>query len=366
MLAGYEAGTQIRAVYDFVAPKFIPSCFLVCCSHASRTCEGQPHCPAIDVTVDCQHAQSPYVVRGKHKLSFFPDPLPPDPNLQKPHISQGKPLEQQRKIVMPNPQPQTLTTHLLDLDPHAFETATQHPFLRLAGQSRLPSQTLLSWLLQDRLYALSYISFIGALLAKIDIPTTQARKESIEWRITELCIDALVNIKREVGLFEDILGEWFGWGKGEAEGGNGGSGEKHRDRDDAEVRRETRCYQDLFAGAGASGQSLLVGLTVLWATEKCYLEAWRFARAQRGDVGSEGEKQEQGQERKGGERDVLRDVLIPNWSSEEFEEFVVRIGGLVDELAKEVKVDGREMERCENAWRQVVWCEERFWPEVKE
>ena len=135
-------------------------------------------------------------------------------------------------------------------------------------------------------------------------------------------------------MFEDVLRQEFGW----AEGG--------------EVpRQETRAYADVFAGASRASASLLEGLVVLWATEKCYLEAWKYAKAQSGD-----------RAREDGEEDVLQKTLIPNWTSEEFETFVDTIGDLVNELGEDAAQG--EWTKAEEAWRQVLWAEERFWPEV--
>jgi hypothetical protein len=63
----------------------------------------------------------------------------------------------------------------------------------------------------------------------------------------------------------------------------------------------------------------------------------------------------------------LRERFIPNWTSGEFEEFVDGIGEVVDAWVGEME-DGKGKEevvgRCERWWRQVIWLEERFWPDV--
>ncbi|KAJ3196519.1 hypothetical protein HK101_008703 [Irineochytrium annulatum] len=230
-----------------------------------------------------------------------------------------------------------LTSHLLSHAPASFALATTHPWLKLAGTSSLQPSALLAWLSQDRLYALNYVSFIGSLLAKIAIPTTADRETTLEWRIVSTLIDALTNIRREVGMFEDVLRGEFGWREG---------GET--------PRMETRAYADVFAGAAASSKSILEGMTVLWATERCYLEAWRFAKSQPLSAALAAKD----------EKDVMRDTLIPNWTSDEFVEFVDTIGDLVDELAAKVEEGGSEWKKAEEAWRQVLWAEERFWPTV--
>jgi thiaminase len=126
--------------------------------------------------------------------------------------------------------------------------------------------------------------------------------------------------------------------------------------------RITQAYIDMFMSAGSAATSLLEGMVVLWATEACYLQAWRFAAScgasRKSTAGPE-------QDADGG---ALRTRFIPNWTSPEFEAFVRRIGDVVDELAGQIKgAEEREnlMGRCVQWWRQVVWLEERFWPVVK-
>jgi thiaminase len=224
-----------------------------------------------------------------------------------------------------------LTARLLAYDPSAFKSATQHPWLKLAGTNALSQPALLAWLTQDRLYALNYPTFIGSLLSKLQLSSAATRTETLEWRICSLLIDSLTNIRRELQMFETVLRDEFEF----REGGEVAS-------------RETRAYADVFAGAARAAAGLLEGMTVLWATEKCYLEAWKYAR----DL-------ESGEKNAG---HVLRRILIPNWTSVEFEEFVDRIGGLVDELGE--RANEEEWAVAERAWRQVLWAEEKFWPVV--
>ncbi|SMR52341.1 unnamed protein product [Zymoseptoria tritici ST99CH_3D1] len=235
--------------------------------------------------------------------------------------------------------PPSLTTHLLSLTPSHLHTATTHPFLLAAATSTLPPSILTTWLAQDRLYALSYPSFIGSILSSLPLPSHPSRSTSLEWRVADVLIDALANIRREIGMFEEVARQ-EGW---EAEVCGG----------EVEEGRATRCYRDLFAGATGGAKGWVVGLVVLWATEECYLRAWKFAKshcvAQKGE-GDAGQ-------------DVMARVFIPNWSSEEFEGFVGRLRGLVDEVG--VEEGGWVWRECERAWRQVVWIESIFWPDVE-
>jgi thiaminase len=232
----------------------------------------------------------------------------------------------------------SLTSHLLHLDNLALKVATQHPFLEAAATSSLPEDKLKAWLGQDRLYALSYANFIGALIAKTPIPTTADRETTLEWRAVDLFIDCLTNIRNEVKLFEETA-EAEGW---------------LDEISNASPSVQTRAYQDLFAGAASPSKPLLVGLTVLWATEECYLRSWRYSQS----------KMDQGLRPK--DKDIMQRSFIPNWSSPEFEAFVRRMGGLVNKFGTErAEEDSWEWQECETAWRQVVWLEKEFWPEVK-
>ncbi|KAJ5582366.1 hypothetical protein N7535_000986 [Penicillium sp. DV-2018c] len=152
----------------------------------------------------------------------------------------------------------------------------------------------------------------------------------------------------------------WGWGKGKP-GTRGLESEVERSGTIFFcANRTTRAYIDMFMSAASGGVSITEGLTVLWATEVCYLRSWRFAaRCMRED----------------GERDykndadggALREKFIGNWSSVEFEEFVNRIGDVLDSMSEQIK-GSEESElmrvRCLEWWRQIVWLEENFWPTV--
>lgn len=312
-----------------------------------------------------------------------------------------------------------LTTYLTTSCPHPLTRATTNPFLICAGRGTLPKPLLSQWLSQDRLYAQSYIRFIGLLLSKIRLPThnpDSARSDALtaEGRAVDVLIDALGNIRRELRFFDDVAtefgldltavspedgmvlfaGEGVGGdgarggtgvktGGGSAGGGGcpdppGGSGccgsteggkpTTTAGRGDPEKgctiffgpNRTTRAYIDLFMSAGSAGASLLEGMVVLWATEECYLRSWRYAKGYMEGTG-DGEKDADG--------GALRRRFIPNWTSDEFEGFVRRIGDVVDDLAGLVKgAEEGELRRgqCLEWWRQVLWLEERFWPVVQQ
>lgn len=356
-----------------------------------------------------------------------------------------------------------LTSWLLSATPQALKRATTHPFLASAGSGTLSKETLSQWLSQDRLYAQSYIRFIGMLLTKIHLPvippctdTPHTTRTTIEQTLIDVLIDALVNIRTELHFFESTAVQYgldltsippdeggaslsdsgliatsagiSTTGSGSCPGSTGaicsgvGSGEIDEDSSnrrsaqlhelcksqgecqmqagsdvcnpptphvaanpsastpDSELcqpsrlasggpvergpvffaaNRITRAYIDMFMSVASPGVSALEGVAVLWATEVCYLRAWRYAA-------SYGKKKvQEGKSDIDADGGALREKFIPNWSSVEFEQFVNRIGDVLDQMAGEIK-GAEEVEamraRCLEWWKQVVWLEERFWP----
>jgi thiaminase len=320
-----------------------------------------------------------------------------------------------------------LTAFLLSSTPDALKRATTHPFLASAGRGTLPKPRLSQWLSQDRLYAQSYIRFIGLLLSKIRLPSQNPSKTAIpEQNAITVLIDALVNIRTELAFFEKTASDYnldltavspeeggckltscgsgsdittsagistSGSGSCPGSTGNGdvestapghelcssqgecqmpggevcapGSQGQGREERCGTIffcaGRTTRAYIDMFMSAGSSGVSVLEGLAVLWATEVCYLRSWRYAA---GCMAEDGERDY----KKDADGGALRERFIGNWSSVEFEGFVDRIGDVVDEMAGHIK-GAEELEimrgRCLEWWRQIVWLEENFWPNVE-
>ncbi|OAP54888.1 hypothetical protein AYL99_10588 [Fonsecaea erecta] len=167
--------------------------------------------------------------------------------------------------------PPSLTTILLTSAPQQFAQATEHPFLRLAGQGALPKHTLSRWLSQDRLYAQAYIGFIGSLIARVDLPYVNVpdKSTSLRWRIVNCLTGALQNIHTELKFF-------------------GNTAAKYGLELDAPTRADgmftaeqaTKQYIDLFRAFWTDpSMSLLEGMVVLWATETVYLSAWSYARS---------------------------------------------------------------------------------------
>lgn len=274
-----------------------------------------------------------------------------------------------------------LTTHLQTLHRPLYKTATTHPFLTHAATGTLPRPLLAAWLSQDRLYAHSYIRFIGALLSKICLPSHNPDSAKpgagmAEHRAVNVLIDALVNIRREVQFFRDVAEEYeldlealpvrsSCRGSEEGEGEGGGEGVEEEGGKVFGPNPITHAYIDLFMSASSPGTTLLEGMVVLWATEITYLRAWQYASSHISPSTTSPSYKDPSQD---GDNGALRTKFIPNWTSPEFEEFVVRIGDVVDEMAGQVKgSEAREwlLGRCAVWWRQVLWLEGRFWPDVR-
>jgi hypothetical protein len=111
----------------------------------------------------------------------------------------------------------------------------------------------------------------------------------------------------------------------------------------------------------------LEGAITFWGTERCYLEAWTWARDHANTVGRDVANDADG--------GALRKEFIPNWSSKEFRAFVDRLQALIDEavadaLGKVPEGDEREkvkaelLERVEGPWKTLLEAERAFWPDL--
>ncbi|PKY08333.1 heme oxygenase-like protein [Aspergillus campestris IBT 28561] len=290
----------------------------------------------------------------------------------------------------------TLTTHLLTTHPPTPK-AIAHPFLTSAGKGTIPTHLLSAWLAQDRLYAQTYIRFIGHLLSKVDLPvlppsqkeagnkkqTQKETKTEAHQKAASTLSACLANILTELSFFDSVADEYgldltpyTSFPSPSSSSTEGTTTTTNNEERKKGPNPTTQSYTDLFIASSASPTaSLLEGLVVLYATEFCYLRAWRHAAS----ILSErlrGSNADGGEDADGG---ALR-RLIPNWASVEFEVFVRGIGEVVDFVAEAEGLSslgegeggqggGGDVDdmlgRCEKWWRQVVWLEERFWPDVE-
>ena len=296
-------------------------------------------------------------------------------------------------ISLPSAQPfphmestrQPLTSTLLNHNPHLFSLATTHPFLRLSGLGLVPASTLSRWLSQDRLYAQSYVSFIGGLIARVHLPYAfvNDKDNSLRWKIVKVLNASLQNIFRELEFFESVAKRYGlelekAW---EAKDDKSGRG--------FEASGGTRQYESLFRAFGTDPtMTLLEGMVVLWATEQCYLSAWRYAANQeRKQSGSqsplkngsgwgdqinrtmstitseptdEDKRSKYASDLDGG---ALRKEFIPNWTSTDFEGFVQEIADATNELAEREEA-WRKLDVYKAVWEHICEVERRFWPGV--
>ncbi|KAK4170059.1 hypothetical protein QBC43DRAFT_307076 [Cladorrhinum sp. PSN259] len=269
----------------------------------------------------------------------------------------------------------SLTAHLLSTNSSLFASATQHPFLLAAAHGTLPKDTLSRWLANDRLYIHSYIRAAGKLLESIELPiqtgSSPSETESFEIQLVDWLIEALVAVRREERMFLDVS-ERYGLSLelGSSEIGVAAGGklpglviiqEAFKNIVPAKQELSTRSVE----GTEPKRLPWLEGAVTFWGTERCYLDAWSWAKA------NEPESKDVREDADGG---ALRKEFIPNWSSKGFRQFVEKLGGLIDEaVGKELeKVEGEErdgvkgeiLERIEGKWKTLLEGEKAFWPDI--
>lgn len=121
-----------------------------------------------------------------------------------------------------------------------------------------------------------------------------------------------------------------------------------------EAVKATRDYIDLFESMADPGKTLLEGMVLLWATERCYLDAWKYSKAHRPRISSSLDDADGG---------ALNDSFIPNWTSPEFEKFVADIARYTDELARREGASASDP-RYSEMWHRVLEIEKSFWPDL--
>jgi thiaminase len=237
----------------------------------------------------------------------------------------------------------SFTQSLLESNVPAFHAATRAPFLQAAGQGRISRRSLSQWVSQDRIYAQAYIGFTGCLLAKVKLPHhfVHDHKESLEWSIMDMLFGALGYIHRELRFFAETAARYglhleYPSRPGESFG----------------ATKATRDYIELFDSIADPRKTLLDGMLLLWATERCYLEAWKYSKGQRPRISASFDDADGG---------ALNDAFIPNWTSPELEKFVADIAKYTDELARREGASANDPRHYE-MWHRVLEVEKEFWP----
>ncbi|KAH7313632.1 hypothetical protein B0I35DRAFT_435573 [Stachybotrys elegans] len=245
---------------------------------------------------------------------------------------------------------QRLTEQLLSNDPSAYISATQSPFLAAAAKGQLPKDVLGQWLANDRMYIHAYIGGLGNLLSFIQLPfKATERNNASPAKLLDWSIDALVNLRDEEQFFLATAAEYG----------------LTIDLAATETKVEgLRRFESMFKNITGSDHILLPWLEaaiIFYATEKCYLDAWSWAKGQMAEVG------EASNDADGG---ALRAKFIPQWSSPEFAKFVERLGNIIDEaVEREIAAHGegvkaRILRRATVTWHDVLVAEEAFWPKI--
>lgn len=252
----------------------------------------------------------------------------------------------------------SLTSFLVSASRPLFTAATQSPFLGAAGDGTLSKAKLSEWLRQDRLYAQAYIGFIGSLLANVKLPvqhiTFAQHGTSVRWRIAHILRASLDNIFRELKFFEDTAEKCGLDLQVDSAKPSCGIVEATADYVELFERFSSRSGHDYISD---SNQVLLNGLIVLWTTEKCYLEAWRFAASHSDASKAPASDADDG---------ALRNHFIPNWTCQEFADFVEQLEQLVNELMDDIGMNLTQdvQDELKQLWDEVLEIEKRFWPEL--
>lgn len=258
--------------------------------------------------------------------------------------------------------PQSLTAHLLSLKQDQFARATQSRFLARAASGTLPKNLISHWLANDRLYMQGYIRLTGELLRITKMPSQPTPSTSagpLELRLVDWLVSALVNIRREERFFMDVA-ERYGLDVN-LTGGDGKSIVEEKKIEG--LKRFEKLFDNLTTGQSAEAVlPWLEGVVLFWATEKVYFEAWSWAKVQaEGMVERDYESDADG--------GAMRKEFIPNWTNDEFIEFVNILEGILNE-GEQGAVDGdgglrkQIEERAGRVWQQLLDAEEAFWPNV--
>lgn len=249
----------------------------------------------------------------------------------------------------------SLTQSLLASDKAAYDRATQSPFLLAAAKGQLPKDVLGKWLANDRMYIHNYIRGAGRMLATYELPVAADQQKEPVFAVVDWVVEALANVRREEHFFIETARKY------------GITVDLPRGKD-GKVNEEgkvegLRKFEKLFGSVEPRTEMALPWLedaVVFWATEKCYLDAWSWAKSKEsgGDTASDDDS------------GALREEFIPNWSSPGFATFVDKLSSIIDKAAnREIESNGERaksnlLERVSHKWMEVLEAEQLFWPQV--
>lgn len=230
----------------------------------------------------------------------------------------------------------SLTSHLTSFSTvRPYSAATEHPFLTAAGNGTLSHELLALYLSQDRLYAAhGYPRFIGLLLASIPFSSqhgVESQQEQLNERVVRLATYSLTNVIREVAFFVETAKRYG------------------LDLEAWRERKQTRDYTAEMIRIAAAGR-LEDAVVFLWAMERVYLDAWKYAASVRSSTASI----------EATPTNAALTGFIDNWTNSEFERFVDDLADLVNAL--DIKPGSESWARAGEIWSRVVELEEAFWP----
>lgn len=241
-------------------------------------------------------------------------------------------------------------------DPAGFQRATQSPFLRRAAQGTLSKEVLGRWLANDRLYVHAYLRAAGRLLSFLPLPqlvpaaSAELHADPAS-KVLAWTIDDLLNIQHEERFFVDTATKYCLDLNLPAD--------EHGQVPASEKMPGLRQFEALFDGLQAADGELLPwleGAVVFYGTEKCYLEAWTWAKSQVDNPDKDGADDEDG--------GAVRQEFMPNWTSAEFVAFVQQLADIIDAAVQTQEDHAKEalLQRGLVKWRKILAAEEAFWP----
>lgn len=252
----------------------------------------------------------------------------------------------------------SFTQSLVASDPAGFQRATQSPFLRRAAEGTLSKDVLGEWLANDRLYIHGYIRAAGRLLSFLPLPETvpasaAERHADPASQLLGWTIAALVNIQREERFFVETATRYgINVNLPAAAGGTVPASAK------LDGLRRFEALFDSLRAADDGPLPWLESAVVFYGTEKCYLEAWTWAKSHLDDT-KDGTSDEDG--------GAVRKEFIANWTSAEFGAFVEELGDIIDGAVQAVQGEEAQealRQRGLVQWRALLAAEEAFWPAV--
>jgi thiaminase len=252
----------------------------------------------------------------------------------------------------------SFTQALVASDPAGFQRSTQSPFLRRAAQGKLSKEVLGPWLANDRLYVHGYLRAAGRLLSFLPLPqVVPAASAELHAdpasRLLSWTIDDLINIQHEERFFVETATR-YGMDLNLPV-------DEHGQVPASAKMPGLRKFEALFDGLQLGDARLLPWLesaVVFYGTEKCYLEAWTWAKSQVDDTDKDGANDEDG--------GAVRQAFLANWTSPDFVDFVDRLADIIDAAVQTQEDDAKEalLQRGLVKWREILAAEEAFWPVV--